>query len=80
MTLAVDTADKAALQRAGEILMASSNCMFDRFADGQIANRISRAIESKTANTKIRVTKYLAYNSARSGSVTTSPNGDTCEK
>ena len=80
LTLSVDTSDKAAVQRVGEISMASTNCLFDSIPDGQIANQLGLAIESKTANTKIRVTKYLAYNSASSGSSTSSPSGDTCEK
>ena len=80
LTLSVDTNDKAALQRVGETGIASCKCLFYSIPDGQIANQLSRAIESKTPNTKIRATKYLAYNSSRSGSVTTLPADDTCEK
>ena len=80
LNLSVDTNDKAALQRVGETGIASCNCLFYSIPDGQIANQLSRAIESKTPNTKIGATKYLAYNSSRSGSVTTLPVDDTCEK
>jgi hypothetical protein len=80
MTLAVDITDKAALQRVGEIGMASAKCFVRIFNGSPEKNIISQALESKTANTKIRVMRYLAYNAARSGSVTTLPSGDTCEK
>ena len=80
MTLSVDATNKVALLRVGELSMASTNCLFDQVGDIQLASKVGRAIESRTANTKIRVMKYLAYNSARSGSVTTLPDGDTCEK
>ena len=79
-SLAVDTNNKAEVQKVGELSMASSNCLFDEVTEGNKASEISNAIESKTANTKIRVMKYLAYNSASSGSVTRLPSGDTCEK
>lgn len=80
MTLGVDVTDKTAMQKVGDIQMASAKCFVRVFADSPAERQISQALESKTANTKIRVTKYLAYNSASSGSVTTLPSGDTCEK
>jgi predicted small lipoprotein YifL len=80
MTLAVDVTDTAAVQKVGEMQMAGAMCFARSFIGNPLDAQISHAIESKTANTKIRVTRYLAYNVARSGSVTTVPSGDTCEK
>ena len=80
MTLGVDVTDKTAVQKVGDIQMAGANCFVNVFAGSPAERQISQALESKTANTKIRVTKYLAYNSASSGSVTTLPSADTCEK
>jgi hypothetical protein len=80
MTLAVDVTDKAAVQAVGDIQMASAKCFVRVFNGDPNESQISHALESKTANTKTRVMKYLAYNSASSGSVTSSPSGDTCEK
>lgn len=36
-------------------------------------------IEAITANTKERAMQYLAYNRARSGSVSSSISGNTCD-
>jgi hypothetical protein len=75
-TLAVDLGDEAALQRVGEGLMASTNCLGDTFSD---FSRISRKIEAMTANTRARAERYMAYNAARSGSSTMLPRENTCE-
>ena len=80
MTLGVDVTDKAAVQTVGEIQIAGANCLGDVFPNSQLRMQISQTLESKTSNTKTRVIKYLAYNAASSGSVTTLPSGDTCEK
>ena len=79
--LVVDLADKAALQKVGDGLMASTNCLGDLFvSDIKYASELSGKIEAMTANTKERARRYIQYNSARSGSVTRMPQGDTCEK
>jgi hypothetical protein len=77
MTLTVDLTDKVALQKVGEIMMASSKCI-----GGKIINftDYSLKIESITANTKERAKQYIKFNTASSGSVTCMPSGDTCEK
>ena len=81
MTLLVDLSDKTALQKVGDGLMASTKCLGDVFApDIQSKSELSGKIESMTANTKARAQRYIQYNSARSGSVTSMPSGDTCEK
>jgi hypothetical protein len=38
-----------------------------------------RELESMTTNTKERLQAYLAYNKAQSGSVSTEPEGATCD-
>ena len=79
--LVVDLADKAALQKVGDGLMASTNCLGDLFvSDIKYASELSGKIEAMTANTKERARRYIQYNSARSGSVTSMPEGDSCEK
>jgi hypothetical protein len=77
MTLTVDTTDKAAVQKVGEIMMASSNCIGDRITN---FTDYSLKLESITANTKERAKQYIKFNTASSGSVTSMPSGDTCEK
>ena len=73
----MDTADKAAVQRVGETNMASTKCLSESVEE---AHLLSGKIEAMTANTRERAKRYLAYNTARSGSVTELPNRDTCEK
>ncbi len=77
LALTVDISDKAALQQVGDISMAAGNCLGDVLIDFYA---LSRKIEAMTANTRERTKRYLAYNAARSGSSTSMPNGDTCEK
>ena len=79
-TLVVDLADKAALQRVGEGLMAATKCSGDRFEPSrQDSYPLSNKIEAMTANTRARAARYMQYNKARSGSSTAYPRGDTCE-
>jgi hypothetical protein len=78
-TLLVDLTDKAALQRVGEGLMASTNCGGDRFTPYKEFSVLNGKIEAMTANTRQRAERYMQYNKARSGSSTELPNYDTCE-
>jgi hypothetical protein len=79
-TLLVDLADKAALQRVGEGLMAATKCSGDRFEPAREESYpLSNKIEAMTANTRARAARYMQYNRARSGSSTSYPRGDTCE-
>ena len=78
-TLLVDLDDKAAVQRTGEGLMASTNCGGDRFPPYAVYSELRGKIEAMTANTRARAERYMRYNKARSGSSTTLPNHDTCE-
>ena len=79
-TLVVDLQDPSALQKAGDGLAASSNCGIIQFSPYATFSKLSGKIESMTANTRERAARYNQYNAARSGSSTTLPDGDTCER
>jgi len=78
-TLIVALDDKKALQTAGEGLASSSQCGMLQFPEYSDFSKYAGKIEAMTANTRQRAERYMKYNAARSGSSTTSPNGDTCE-
>ncbi len=79
-TLVVDLADNAALQRAGDQLAAAAVCRSDSFSQNfEDGSSLRSKVEAFTANTRERARRYLDYNKARSGSVTTLPSGNTCE-
>ncbi|SCK36963.1 hypothetical protein VAR608DRAFT_3388 [Variovorax sp. HW608] len=78
-TLIVDLTDKAAVQQAGEKIMAAVNCGGDRFTPYAQFSKLGGKIEAMTANTRQRAERYMQYNKARSGSSTTLPSYDTCE-
>jgi hypothetical protein len=78
-TLLVDLTDKDAVQHVGEGLMASTNCGGDQFTPYEKFSVLRGKIEAMTANTRQRAERYMQYNKASSGSVTTLPNYDTCE-
>ncbi len=78
--LLVDLSDQTSLQALGEKTAAAVVCMSDSFAPHRQAGRdLGNQIEAITANTKERTKQYIAYNRARSGSVTELPSGNTCE-
>jgi hypothetical protein len=79
-TLLVDLDDNTAVQRVGEGLMASTKCSGDRFEPSREKSYpLTDKIEAMTANTRTRTERYIRYNKASSGSVTTRANTDTCE-
>lgn len=79
-TLTVDKTDQAALTNIGNKLANAVNCIHDQFQDGTtIASKLLSDNEKMIINTKTRFLEYEKYNSARSGSVTRLPEGDTCE-
>lgn len=78
-TLLADLNDKAALQKAGEGLAASSRCGLLQFPEYSDFSKLAGKVEAMTANTRQRAERYMKYNAARSGSSTTNPRGDTCE-
>ncbi|MBX3609437.1 MAG: hypothetical protein KF871_06025 [Hydrogenophaga sp.] len=78
--LLVNLNDQAGLQALGDRSMAGVKCIGDSFKpDYQRGLDLSAQLESMMANTKNRALQYLAYNRARSGSVTELPSGNTCE-
>ncbi len=79
--MTVDLTDQAALQRAADSSMAATSCIWDVFEPNpQNGSDLSGKIESMTANTRERAQRYIQYNTARSGSVTSLPEGNTCEE
>ena len=79
-TLFVDLADKAALQVVGDGLMASTFCLADVYEPKMEEGfKLASKIEALTFNTKQRAMRYIQYNKARSGSVTSAPTGNTCK-
>jgi len=78
-TLLIDYSDKAAVQRVGEESMAATACGRLRFTPYAEFSQLRGKIEAMTANTRARALRYMEYNRASSGSVTTVPMHDTCE-
>ena len=78
--LLVDLTDKVALQAVGDSFMASTSCLGDMFMPNRDESyKVSSKIEAITFNTKERAMRYIAYNKARSGSVTSYPKGNACK-
>jgi hypothetical protein len=75
-TLEVDTTDLLELQETALANLNAMNCLFDVAPDNWVS--LVDVIESITANTEQRVMRYLAYNTALSGSISRLPQGDTC--
>ncbi len=77
-----DKSDLAALDKVSADAMRGVNCVslvyssIEEFTEG---HKIATEIEAITTNTKRRLLAYLAYNKARSGSVSRLPEGDTCD-
>jgi hypothetical protein len=79
-TLFVDLTDKVALQVVGDGLMASTFCLADVYEPKMEEGfKLASKIEALTFNTKQRAMRYIQYNKARSGSVTSAPTGNTCK-
>ncbi len=79
-TLVVDLTDQVALQLVANASSVSTACIADAFMPTyQNGYDLSLQIEAMTANTKERALRYVQYNSARSGSVTSQPEGYVCD-
>ncbi|MET0404997.1 MAG: hypothetical protein ABW123_21455 [Cystobacter sp.] len=78
-TLLAATRDGAAVREAASRLDAGLNCVFMHY-DGTTAATRSTELEKASMNTRQRINAYAKYNSARSGSVTPLPEGDTCDR
>lgn len=81
--LLVDKHDHIALQAASEQMMRAIACVNRHAFPGEGGERQSLRLmdelEAMTTNTKERLQAYLAYNKARSGSVSVRPEGTVCE-
>jgi len=81
-TLLVDKTSEAALDAVSERGSRATTCGARVFTgpDGLKSYlQMSAELESMTSNTKKRLKAYLDYSRARSGSVSTMPEGDTCD-
>lgn len=80
--LLVDKNDAMALERVSEMGSRSIVCAGTAFTgpDGlKEEYQLAKEIKAMTTNTKERLQAYLAYNKARSGSVSRLPMGDACD-
>lgn len=80
--LLVDKSDERALDEVSRQSFRAVACQKFAFLGdaGRIASyQMMRELRSVTTNTKERLQAYLAYNKARSGSVSVRPEGNTCE-
>ncbi len=80
--LLVDKRDTVALDAVSEIGSRAIVCgslVFAGPAGSVEFSQMVTLLESMTTNTKVRLLAYVAYNGARSGSVSTMPQGDTCD-
>ncbi|TNF57244.1 MAG: hypothetical protein EP308_02680 [Burkholderiales bacterium] len=81
--LLVDKHDHIALQAASEQMMRAIACVNRRAFAGDGGERQSLRLmdelEAMTTNTKERLQAYLAYNKARSGSMSVRAEGEVCE-
>lgn len=78
--ITADLNDPAALNRVSDLGSRATNCIGDVFMPTyQDGYDLGSKLEAMTANTKERAKQYLAYNKARSGSVSSEPTGNTCD-
>jgi len=80
--LLVDKQDEAALEAVsyrGTLAIVCSIPAFPGEAGAIQGSAMSSELESMTTNTKARLLAYLAYNKARSGSVSSMPREPSCD-
>ncbi|MCY1530839.1 hypothetical protein D9M68_660450 [compost metagenome] len=79
--LLVDKSNEIALDRVSGGSFRAIVCLGSTFAgpDASNSSLVRTEIRALTTNTKERLLAYLAYNKARSGSVSRLPEGETCE-
>lgn len=77
-SLTVNTTDKVALLKVADDMSRASWCTFTKLG-GDIAPKIKADNEKMIVNTKIRFLEYEKFNSALSGGVFASPDGDGCD-
>lgn len=74
-SLAVDVSNRTELIRVAGEIMAAVNCVGDTLT---FVERNEFDVERITMNTQERVTRYLRFNAALSGTSATLPRGNTC--
>lgn len=77
-----DAKDRPALKQISVQISRAVNCLdmrFDGLNGAKRPARVVQELESVTANTKARLTAYLAYNKGLDGTSGSLPEGDTCE-
>lgn len=79
--LLVDKTDKPAVKLAALAETRAVHCLFSKFhGPGPLQpSAVSSAIESMTANTKERLSAYLAFSKALNGTTAQLPTEDTCD-
>ncbi len=80
--LLADRNDAVALDAASRAGARAVNCLstiFPSVEEFKLGHQMSTELEALTTNTKERLRAYLAYNKARSGTVSRLPKGDTCD-
>lgn len=82
-TLTVDTTDILAVKAVAREAGYGLDCIYSKFDDvnhSKNAGRMASEIEAMTTNTKQRLLAYLRYNGALDGTVSSLPDGDTCDE
>lgn len=80
--LLVDKGDALALERVSEASWRAIGCervVFSAADGAQQSWEMAQELKAITTNTKERLKAFLAYNKARSGSVSSMPEGGTCD-
>lgn len=79
-SIVLDPTDLDALNQSRLEISQAVSCVFSIAAQPSFnAAEVVETIEALSTNTKERLIAYLAFNDALQGSVTTSPNGSTCQ-
>lgn len=80
-SVVVNAGDIDAVKTAQRQVTRATNCVYSRFTGDTVKppGKVSRELEAITANTRERLTAYLAYNKALDGTSWSTPEGDTCE-
>lgn len=78
-SLSANVTDQEETRRVALQITRSINCVFSRYPSAPTtASTALDEIQAITANTRIRLEAYLAYNRALDGSVAAIPEGDSC--
>ena len=75
--LLVDTESHDAAKRAGDAVMDTYSCLYERFGRDRAISYV-RAIEKRTVNTKNRFIAYDKFNTSMNGQSFVLKDGDGC--